>query len=243
MNAKQKLAFYGILILTYLILTIPLLYISVLLGLRGDLFVVVFGIVNTFFALKFLKGNLILSVCLGFLISSISLCCLYFIWFFDFLPFQIIAYYPFLILIFYILFWLIITQNKWKLRNPNKALLLIYFATLFFFILSLSLKDVYPTKYENQNQILTEIQIVDKENKPRAGSSIEVRIDRYPLFALRESHLIYRTTTNKNGFAKIKLSKSNNYVLYVDGNEEVQFVSFDIDSTDLQNKKSFIIEQ
>jgi len=107
----------------------------------------------------------------------------------------------------------------------------------------LSLKYVYPNKYENQNQILTEIQIVDKENKPRVGSSIEVRIDRYPLFAMRESHLIYRTATNKNGIAKIKLSKSNNYVLYVDGNEEVQFVSFDIDSTDLQNKKSFIIEQ
>lgn len=80
------------------------------------------------------------------------------------------------------------------------------------------------------------------KKKPRIGDTIEVRIWRQPLFGIRGSHEIYKTTTNENGIAKIQFSTSNNYHLTITTTES-KLDSFDINSQDLKTKKMFVIEE
>ena len=77
---------------------------------------------------------------------------------------------------------------------------------------------------------------------PKCGNEIEVRIYRQPLFGLRESHEILNIITNVNGTAKIQLSKTNNYHLIItDKENKLNF--FDINSSDLMEKNTFVIEE
>jgi len=241
MNNKQKIVFFVILIAVHLIVILPVGALSMLLIGKADIpIVIVFGVINGLFARKILKNYPFFIIPIGFLISSISLCSAYLIAYFSEnysdANFGFVSY-----LIASVLLWIVIIQNNWKIENQPKGVLIISVLTLFFLTLSFGLKEIYPSKVEQRNLVSTEIKIVDKQKMPISGSSIEVRIHIQPLFGIRGTHKIYTTKTNEKGIAKIELSKSRNYTLDIDIKED-KSIDFEISSTDLKNKKSFIIE-
>lgn len=89
-----------------------------------------------------------------------------------------------------------------KIKNQKYKYLLYSLSTLIFFIYSFTLNETYPIKLENKNLTFAQVKIIDKQKKPKFGDIIEVIIFRQPLFGVRESHKIYKTTTDKNGIAK-----------------------------------------
>ncbi|MEO8239519.1 MAG: hypothetical protein ABI576_15560 [Flavobacterium sp.] len=241
MNSKQKIVFFITLIAVYVIFTLPVLYLSVLLIGKADIPIVLFfGVINVLFARKIFKKYPFFIIPIGFLISSASLCFAYLIAYvsehysnanFGFLSYIIVS----------ILLWIAIIQNNWKIKNQRKVFLIISVLTLFFLTLSFGLKEIYPSKVEHRNLVSTEIKIVDKQKMPISGRTIEVRIHIQPLFGIRGTHKINKAITNENGIARIELSKSRNYTLDINTKEN-KSIDFEISSTDLKNKKSFIIE-
>lgn len=242
MNLKQKIVFIIILIAVHLIVMLPVIYLSMLLIEKADIPIVIFfGVINTLFARKIFKSYPFFIIPIGFLISSISLCSAYLIACFfksySDANFGFVSY-----IIVSILLWIVVIQNNWKIQNQRKVFLIISVLTLFFLTVSFGLKEIYPSKDEHKNLVSTEIKIIDKHKMPISGSSIEVRIHLQPLFGIRESHETYSAKTDENGIVRIELSKSRNYTLYIDAKEN-KFMTFDIDSKDLKNKKTFIIEE
>jgi hypothetical protein len=134
-----------------------------------------------------------------------------------------------------------LAKNHSKIESNENIGLILSLPTIIILITSLNLKETYPTKFENENLTYAEIKILNKQKKPKIGDEIEVSIYRQPLFGLQESHEIYKTTTNENGTAKIQFSKSNNYHLTISNENKLDF--FDINSNDLMNKKTFVIEE
>lgn len=241
MNNKQKIVFIITLIAVHLIVLLPIIALSILLIGKADIpIVIVFGVINALFARKIFKSHLFFIILIGFLISSASLCMAYLISYFYGLcsdaNFGLVSY-----IIVSTLLWIVSIQNRWEIKNQKKVFLIISVLTLFFLTVSFGLKEIYPSEVENKNLVSTEIKIVDKQKMPISGSSIEVRIHIQPLFGIRETHKIYTTRTNENGIARIELSKSRNYTLYIETKED-KSIDFEINSTDLKDKKSFIIE-
>lgn len=137
------------------------------------------------------------------------------------------------------------------MRNKRKylkfgLLILIYLIfvipTLIFIIFSFKIKEFYRPRSENENLKKIEIKVLDEDGLPKFGDSIEVRIKRYPIFGMRESHEINKTLTDKNGIAEIVLSKNHNYVLFISPKDKL-FTSFEIDSTDVRLKNKFSITE
>lgn len=240
MTLKQKLYFFIFLITVYLIVILPIIYTSILLLGSADIpIVIIFGIINTLFAKKVFKGHLFLSALLGFFISSSSLCLVYLLWYlglFNNTGCGFVIY-----SIFSILLLIILTQNSSKIINLENAFLIIFFPTLLLLVLSFFMKEIYPIQFENENLTKIQIKVIDKQKIPEPGDRVEIRIDRQPLFALKNSHKIINKSTDQNGSIKVQLSKSNNYKLYIN-TQKGELIFFDIDSTDLKNKKLFIIE-
>jgi hypothetical protein len=241
MSLKQKIVFIIILIIVHLIVLFPIIALSMLLIGKADIpIVIVFGVINTLFARKIFKSYLFFIIPIGFLISSASLCSAYLIAYvferysganFGFVSYVIVS----------TLLWIVAIQNNWEIRNQRKVFLIISILTLFFLTASFGLKEIYPSKVEKKNLVSTEIKIVDKQKIPIAGSKIEVRIHIQPLFGIRGTHKIDTAKTDEYGIARIELSKSRNYTLYIDVKED-KSIDFEINSKDLKNKKSFIIE-
>ena len=177
---------------------------------------------------------------MGFLISSFSLCFVYFIWLLEISNKS--GFGPILFIILSVTFCTVIAENNLKIKNQKYIHLIVSFLTLFFIFCSFNLKETYPTKFENENLIVVEIKIIDKLKNPKFGDTIEVNIERQPLFGIRGIHEVYKTTTNEKGIAKIKLSKSNNYELFILSKEN-KFNSFGISTTDLKIKNEFLIEE
>ncbi len=240
MSLKQKIVFIIILITVHFIVILPIIALSMLLIGKADIsIVIVFGVINVLFARKIFKSYPFLIIPIGFLISSASLSSAYLIAYvferYSDANFGFVSY-----IIVSVLLWIVTIQNNWEIKNQRKVFLIISVLALFFLTVSFGLKEIYPSKVENENLVSTEIKVVDKQKMPISGSSIEVRIHIQPLFGIREIHKIYTATTNDKGIARIELSKSRNYTLYIDTKED-KSIDFEINSTDLKNKKSFII--
>jgi hypothetical protein len=241
MKEDQKIKPYVVLTLIYLISIIPILYLTILLvGKADNVLVIYFGIINTIFLLRYYKRNILLSLLLGFFVPSLTLCLIYLLWF---LGISSKSLFP---TIFFIItsicLCLFLTKNNSKIQSKKNINLILFLPILIILICSLNLKETYPTKTESENLTYAEIIIIDKQKKPKIGDKIEVRIYRQPLFGLRESHEIYKTTTNENGKAKIQFSKSNNYHLIITSKEN-KLAFLDINSEELMKKKTFLIEE
>ncbi|WP_281227337.1 hypothetical protein [Flavobacterium aquiphilum] len=240
MTLKQKLYFFLILITVYLIIILPVTYTSILVFGWADIpIVIIYGIINTLFAVKNFKGRLFLSIILGFFISSSSLCFVYLPWYLGFyrnVGFGVLIYF-----ISSILIWIVLIQNSRIIVRIKNLYLIVFIPTLFFLIVSFFLKEIYPTQFENENLTQIQITVLDKYKIPEPESSIEIRIDRQPLFSLKGSHKILETITDRKGSIKVKLSKSNNYKLYIN-TKKGELIFFDIDSTDLKKKNLFFVE-
>jgi hypothetical protein len=241
MKENQKITPYVVLTLFYIISILPILYITILeVGKADNVLVIFFGIINTIFLLRYYKRNFLLSLLLGFLIPSLTLCLIYFLWFLGISSKSLFPTIFFIIMS--VCLCIFLTKNHSKIESKKNLNLILLLPTLIIFICSLNLKETYPTKTENENLTYAEIKIVDKQKKPKFGDTIEVRIVRQPLFGIRESHEIYKTTTNENGIAKIQFSKSNNYHLIISSKEnKLNFL--DINSEELMKKKTFVIEE
>ena len=241
MKENQKITPYIVLTLLYIISILPIIYLTVLLvGKADNVLVVFYGIINTIFLIRYYRRNFLLSLLLGFLIPSFTLCLIYFLWFLGISSKSLFPTIFFIILS--ICLCICLTKNYSKIESKKNINLILLLPTLIIFICSLNLKETYPTKIENENLTYAEIKIVDKQKKPKFGDSIEVRIVRQPLFGIRESHEIYKITTNENGIAKIQFSKSNNYHLIISSKEnKLNFL--DINSEELMKKKTFVIEE
>jgi hypothetical protein len=241
MKEKQKITPYVVLTLLYIISILPILYLTILLvGKADNVLVICFGIINTIFLLRYYKRNILLSLLLGLLVSSLTLCLIYLLWF---LGISSKSLFP---IIFFIItsicLCIFLTKNHSKIESKKNINLILLLPTLIILICSLNLKETYPTETENENLTYAEIKIVDKQKKPKFGDSIEVRIYRQPLFGLRESHEIYKTRTTENGTAKIQFSRSNNYHLIITSKEnKLDFL--DITSEELMKKNVFVIEE
>lgn len=241
MNEKQKIVPYIILTVLYIILILPIIALSILLIGKADVvFVIFFGFINTIFFSRYYKRDLFLSFLLGFTVSAFSLCFLYFLWFLGLSSKSIFPTIFFIIVSLFLCFLLV--KNSFEIKSKKNIHLIVLPLTITFLVCSFNLKESYPTKFENENLTFVQIKIIDKQKKPRFGDTIEVRIHRQPLFGIRGSHEIYKTTTDKYGSAKIQFSKSNNYTLYISSNED-KFDSFEISSMDLKTKKVFVIEE
>ncbi|MEO8253315.1 MAG: hypothetical protein ABI554_02925 [Flavobacterium sp.] len=241
MKENQKFTPFIVLTLLYIISILPILYLTILLvGKADNVLVICFGIFNTIFLMRYYKGNVLLSLLLGFLTSSFTLCLIYLLWFLGISSKSLFPTIFFIIVSIFLCVFL--TKNHSKIENKKNINLILLLPTLIILICSLYLKETYPTKAEYENFTYAEIKIVDKQKNPKFGDEIEVRIYRQPLFGLRESHEILKTITNENGTAKIQLSKTNNYHLIITDKEN-KFNFFDINSADLMKKKTFVIEE
>jgi len=241
MNENQKIVPYIILTVLYIIIILPIIYLTILLIGKADLVLVFFfGFVNTIFLSRYYKRDAFLSFLLGFLVSSFALFFIYLMWFLGLSSKSIFPTIFFIIVSLVLCFLLV--KNSFKIKSQENIYLITLPLTLIFLVCSFNLKESYPTKFENENLTFAQIKIIDKQKKPKFRDTIEVRIHRQPLFGIRESHEIYKTTTNEKGIAKIKFSKSNNYTLYITGGEK-NFDSFEISSKDLKTKKIFVIEE
>jgi hypothetical protein len=240
MKENQKSTPYFILSLLYIILIIPILSLTILLvGKADNVLVICFGIINTIFLMRYYKNNILLSLILGFFVSSFTLCLIYLFWFFGISSKSLFPTIFFIIVSISLCIFL--AKNHSKIESKENIGLIFSLPTIIILITSLNLKETYPTKFENENLTYAEIKILDKQKKPKIGDEIDVSIYRQPLFGLQESHEIYKTTTNENGTAKIQFSKSNNYHLTISNENKLDF--FDINSNDLMNKKTFVIEE
>lgn len=241
MKANQKITPYIVLTLLYIISILPIIYLTILLvGKADNVLLIFFGIVNTIFLMRYYKRNILLSLQLGFLIPSLTLCLIYLLWFLRISAKSLFS--TILFIVISIILCIFLSKNHSKIEIKKNINFILLVPTLTILILALNLKETYPTATENKNLTYVEIKIVDKLKNPRFGDTIEVRIERQPLFGIRGSHEIYKTTTNEKGIAKIKLSKSNNYHLFI-LTKENKFDSFDINSEDLKKKKKFVIEE
>ena len=241
MKENQKITPFIVLTLLYIISMLPILYLTILLiGKADNVLIISFGILNTIFLMRYYKRNVLLSLLLGFLIPSFTLCIIYLLWF---LGIPSISLFPIIIFIVASVgLCIFLTIIHSKIESRKNITLILFLPTLIILICSLNLKETYPTKTENENLTYAEIKIVDKQNNPKFGAEIKVRVCRQPLFGMRESHEIYKTTTNENGTSKIQLSKNNNYQLTI-RTKENKLNFFDIDSADLMKKKIFVIEE
>ncbi len=239
MKENHKITPYVVLTLLYIILILPILYLTILLvGKADNVLVICFGIINTIFLMRYYKRNIFLSFLLGFFVPSLTLCLIYLLWFLGISSKSLFPTIFFIIMSIGLCMFL--TKNHSKIESKKNINLILLLPTLIILICSLYLKETYPT--ENENLTYAEIKIVDKQRKPKIGNEIEVRIYRQPLFGLRESHEIYKTTTNENGTAKIQFSRSNNYHLIITSKEnKLDFL--DINSEELMKKKTFVIEE
>lgn len=178
-----------------------------------------------------------LSLLFRFLIPSLTLCIIYFLWFLG------ISIKPLFSSILFvsvsICLCILLSKNYSKIENKKNLNLILLLSTIIILTFSLNLKEIYPNK--NKNIRYAEIKIVDRLKKPKIGYEIEVRIYRQPLFGLRESREIYKTKTNENGTAKIQFSRSNNYHLIITSKVN-KLDLLDINSEELM-KNVFIIEE
>jgi hypothetical protein len=239
MREYQKFTPFVLFTLFYIISIFPILYLTILLIGKADVILVIFfGIINAIFLARYFKSNILLNLLLGFFVSSFTLCTIYLLWYLG-IPsksfFHIIFYVAASI---FICVFLIKNQTKIETIRVNFLVLPI----IIILICSFNLKETYPTKMENENLTSVEIKTIDKQKRPTIGDDIEVRIERQPLFGIRESHEIFKTKTNENGTAIIQLSKSNNYLLFISSKEN-KFQPFDINSEDLKIHKTFVIEE
>lgn len=241
MRKIRKILPHLVLILLYIILILPIIYTTILLVGKADtVMVFCFGFVNTIFLMRYYKGNVFLSFLLGFFVSSFTLCFIYVLWFLGLSSKSLLPTIFFIIVS--VMLCIILAENHLKITNQKNIHFFILIPTIVFLVGSINLKETYPTKFENKNLTYAQIKIVDKQKNPRFGDTIEVRIYRQPLFGIRGSHEIYKTTTNENGIAKIQFSKSNNYHLTIITKEnKLDFL--DINSQDLKTKKMFVIEE
>ena len=241
MIENQEFTPYLVLTLLYIISILPILYLTILLlGKADNVLVICFGILNTIFLMRYYKRNILLSLSLGFLIPSFTLCLIYLLWFLGISSKSLFPKVFFIIASISLCFFL--TKNHTKIENRKNITLILLFPTLLILICSLKLKETYPTKKEKENLTYAEIKIVDKLKMPKSGNEVKVRIYRQPLFGLRESHEILNLITNENGTAKIQLSKTNNYHLIItDKENKLNF--FDINTADLMKKNKFVIEE
>ena len=240
MQYKRIYLKFGLLILIYFILVIPTSVLILFQG-SGDInFVIVYGIANFLFLIFALKINTTLSLILGFINSSLSILLTYLINYIK--PFfEAEGILIFILLSIIITF--IITKLNLSEINLKKLSIILTLPTLFLIIFSFKIKEFYRPKSENEKLKKMEIKVLDENGKPKSGDSIEVRIKRYPIFGMRESHEIDKTLTGKNGTAEIVLSQNHNYVLFIFPKDKL-FTSFEIDSTDIRLKNKFsIIEE
>jgi hypothetical protein len=241
MKENQKITPYLVLTLLYIISILPIIYLTILLvGKADNVLVIFYGIINTIFLIRYYKRNILLSLLLGFLIPSLTLCLIYLLWF---LGISSKSLFPtILFVIVSICLCILLTKNYSKIESKKNINLILLLPTIIILTCSLNLKETYPTENENENLTYAEIKIVDKLKKPKINDEIEVRIYRQPLFGLRESHEIYKTRTNENGTSKIQFSKSNNYHLIITSKEnKLDFL--DITSEELMKKNVFVIEE
>ncbi|MBS7788321.1 hypothetical protein KIH23_13515 [Flavobacterium sp. CYK-55] len=241
MKQNQKFTPFIVLTLLYIISILPIIYLTILLlGKADNVLVICYGILNTIFLLRYYKRNILLSLLIGFLIPSFTLCLIYSLWFLGISSKSLFPTIFFVIASVSLCFFL--SKNHSKIESRKGITLILLVPTLIILICSLNLKETYPTKTENENLTNAEIKIVDKKNNPKFGAEIKVRVFRQPLFGLRESHEVYKTTTSENGISKVQLSKNSNYQLTIKTKEN-KLIFFDIDSADLIKKKTFVIEE
>lgn len=241
MRINKNILPYLVLILLYILLILPIIYTTILLIGKADTVVLFcFGVINTIFLMRYYKGNQFLSFLLGFFVSSFTLCLIYVFWFLGLSSKSLLPLIFFIIVS--VILCIILAENHLKITNQKNIHFFILLPTIVFLVGSINLKETYPTTFENKNLTYAQIKIVDKQKKPRFGDTIEVRIYRQPLFGIRESHEIYKSTTNENGIAKIQLSTSSNYHFMITTKEN-KFDSFHINSQDLKIKKMFVIEE
>lgn len=244
MNTKQKLIFFALLILVHWSLIFLISFFFLLSGIEdlSATFVIIYGIANTIFTYKFLKNDFLTSLVLGFLISGLSLFCSYLV---NYIEYPING--MILFLGFSLLFWILTLFINWKNKNLKRTGLLVVLAIILL-ILSFKLPKLNENnllKTEPQNMTEIQIKVLDKENHPSIGDSIEIRIEVQPLFSMRGSREINKTITDENGISKIRVSKINNYQLFINSKniEGLDGLIFlDIDSTDLKTKKEFVVK-
>jgi hypothetical protein len=239
-NNTQTRNLFLILFVVYFITIIPVLSLTILLIGKADLTLVIFyGIINAIFVKYIFKNNFFFNILLGFFISSVSLCLVY-LFVFILKNFELIAKINIGIHLFFFfsfLFFIFIIINLEKLKHQEIILLFCSFTSLFFVPFSSQLKELNPYKTHQNNLILVNLKLIDKYQKPKVSATIEVRLLVYPLFGLRETHDIEKIITDKNGNAKIELSKVNDYELTINANNY-----FEINAKDLKTKESFIID-
>lgn len=164
MRKNRKITPYIVLILLYIILILPIIYLTILLVGKADtVLVFCFGSVNTIFLLRYYKGNVFLSFLLGFFVSSFTLCFVYVLWFLGLSSKSLLPTIFFIIAS--VILCIVLAENHLKITNTRNIHFFILLPTIVFLVGSINLKESYPTKFENKNLTYAQIKIVDKQKK------------------------------------------------------------------------------
>lgn len=162
MRKNRKITPYIVLILLYIILILPIIYLTILLVGKADtVLVFCFGSVNTIFLLRYYKGNVFLSFLLGFFVSSFTLCFIYVLWFLGLSSKSLLPTIFFIIAS--VILCIVLAENHLKITNTRNIHFFILLPTIVFLVGSINLKESYPTKFENKNLTYAQIKIVDKQ--------------------------------------------------------------------------------
>ena len=162
MRKNRKITPYIVLILLYIILILPIIYLTILLVGKADtVLVFCFGSVNTIFLMRYYKGNVFLSFLLGFFVSSFTLCFIYVLWFLGLSSKSLLPTIFFIIAS--VILCIVLAENHLKITNTRNIHFFILLPTIVFLVGSINLKESYPTKFENKNLTYAQIKIVDKQ--------------------------------------------------------------------------------
>ena len=162
MRKNRKITPYIVLILLYIILILPIIYLTILLVGKADtVLVFCFGSVNTIFLMRYYKGNVFLSFLLGFFVSSFTLCFVYVLWFLGLSSKSLLPTIFFIIAS--VILCIVLAENHLKITNTRNIHFFILLPTIVFLVGSINLKESYPTKFENKNLTYAQIKIVDKQ--------------------------------------------------------------------------------
>lgn len=189
---------------------------AMFMGAADFALVIIFGVINTFIAKFYFKIDLLKSIFTGFLISSLGLVVSYLLW----MPISNLTFSDDLIIsgfisngIFQTFSWLLV--NKFIVKKSRIIAILIFLFMGLGIFASFSLYDYWKfEKYYNWNEKKRiSIKVSDSITKGLIiGDSIQLTVERQPLYGLMTGSLIKKTITDENGISQFEVYLGNRHL-------------------------------
>jgi hypothetical protein len=217
---KWNIIFYSLLFVFYVLYgTLFIVFLAWIYAIADFHLTIAFGLINTLFSYLFFKTPLLKSILIGFLISATGLLCSYVVLILalslnlpdDFLVVALLSN-----AITQTVLWKVMGQSLKKPITPG--LLKLTIATAITLFISLNLWDYWTFEdyYKFSQKVSLNIQVIDSETgQPMVSDSIELRVQRQPLYGLMIFPKFSTKKTDQDGITSIKVFKGNTYEGYI----------------------------